>query len=272
MRFRYSDFPDTETFASTVAQALEENGLVLRSPQKALPGLAQFGAFLCQENEKYNLTAVSSPRGIAVLHFADSLLFSDLIPEDSSCIDIGCGAGLPSVPLALTRDDLSFVCNDATAKKTAFIDAFAEKAGLENIKTLTGRAEELFRSTAGPGSRRSAPGGADACPMSRALRESFDVCITRGVAPLGVLCELCSPAVRTGGLVIALKSRSVGDELPADSSVIRRLGLEPANVTERRLVDGDTEYVRSAVVMVKTGRCGAEYPRKYGEISKRPLF
>ena len=146
--------------------------------------------FLTEENNKYNLTAVKTAELIIPLHFADSLIAAELFPKNSSVIDVGCGAGFPSLPLAIARDDLRITALDSTAKRTQFAQAAAQMLALSNLKTLTGRAEELSH--------------------AQAEREKYDVACARAVARLNVLAELCIPFVKPGGYFIALKGALLG--------------------------------------------------------------
>ena len=105
----------------------------------------KFAELLFETNKKFNLTALTDDKDSALLHFYDSLTVRSVLPktEDLSLIDIGCGAGFPSMPLAITLPSCNFTMMDSTAKKLAFIDDSAKELGLSNVKTLTGRAEEF---------------------------------------------------------------------------------------------------------------------------------
>ena len=248
-------FPDKEEIREAIVSVLGANGMGdMLSPQQ-LDTLASFGNYLSTENGKYNLTAITDPYGMALLHFADSLLFADLLPSGACVADVGCGAGLPSIPLAIARPDLNFTCIDSTAKKIRFIESFVAAQGLKNVITVCGRAEELFSSSA-----------------KGSLREQFDAVTARGVAGLGFLSEICCAAVKPGGTFIALKGKNVYDELPPKVSSLRGTGLKIEDVIFRKLISNNDKPSRAAVVMRKISNSFPNYPRQYKDILKKPLF
>ena len=210
--------------------------------------LCDYAEFLVSENEKYNLTALTAPEDVAVKHFLDSLLplRFGLLPEGAKLIDVGSGAGLPGIPLKVARPDLAVTVLDATEKKVAFMREAAGKAGVE-ISAVCARAEE-----------------AAAKPP---LREGFDVAVSRGVAALNVLCELCMPFVRVGGAFIAYKGRGADEELAAAKNAIAVLGGEVERVERAPL--GDAE--RALIVIRKVKPTHPVYPRAFAKIKKKPL-
>jgi len=94
-------------------------------------------------NESFNLTAIKEPSRIALLHYIDSLKGADVFSEGAKIIDIGAGAGFPSLPLAIARPDLEIIAVDSTAKRMRYVEETAKMLGLSNIKTVTARAEDL---------------------------------------------------------------------------------------------------------------------------------
>ena len=141
--------------------------------------LCEFADILIETNKTTNLTAITSPNEVILKHFVDCASISLHIPSNSSVIDVGCGAGFPSIPLAIVRPDLKITSLDSTGKKVDFVTAAAKTLSLSNITPICGRAEEL-----------------------PSLREKFDVCTSRAVARLNVLSELCIPFVRKGGIFL----------------------------------------------------------------------
>lgn len=208
--------------------------------------------FLTEENNKYNLTAVKTAELIIPLHFADSLIAAELFPKNSSVIDVGCGAGFPSLPLAIARNDLAVTALDSTAKRTQFAQAAAKILGLSNLQTLTGRAEELSH--------------------TRAEREKYDVACARAVARLNVLAELCMPFVKPGGYFIALKGALGEEEYSEAAKGIRLLGGELCEIKEKTLYISENEnQKRTFIIIKKTKSTPPEYPRAYAKILKNPL-
>ena len=235
--------------------------LSLNLPALTLSGetagkLLELAGDLVRENEKYNLTAITSFEEIALLHFADSLSLCAHLPEGASLLDVGSGAGFPSLPLAAARPDLKITALDSTGKKTEWIAAEAERLGLSNVTAVCGRAEELL-----------APGSP--------LRESFDFVTARAVARLGVLCELCSAGVRQGGSFIAMKGSCVSDETVGMTKArLASLSLSAPKTRSFDLVKPDTreKYGRTLLIFGKTGPLPPKYPRAFAKIKKSPIF
>ena len=207
--------------------------------------------YLIEENEKYNLTALTEEDDVILLHFADSLMGVSLLPKGASVIDIGCGAGFPALPLAIVRPDITVTATDATAKKTSFVAAAAERLSLGNVKTLTGRAELLAR--------------------DEAYRDAFDVATARAVAALPVLLELSTPFVRKGGLFLALKGRSAMEELEASRHAMGGLKCKVRFTKEYEIGEGDAAQGRGILLLEKAAPTPDTYPRAYARIKSRPL-
>ena len=211
----------------------------------------RFAELLVETNKKFNLTALTDDKDAALLHFYDSLTVRKALPslEGLSLIDIGCGAGFPSMPLAITMPSCSFTMLDSTAKKLTFISESADTLGLTNVKTLVGRAEEFS--------------------TKKEYRETFDVGLARGVARLNILAELVLPFVKVGGVFVAMKGRGALEEVEEAKKGIELLGgtvdsIIPAPIPE-------TDRVHNLVLVRKTAPTPLQYPRQFGRISKKPL-
>lgn len=215
--------------------------------------LAQFTRILLEENEKYNLTAIKDPLKIALLHIADSLTATAYIPEGASVCDVGAGGGFPSLPLAVCRPDLRVTALDATAKKTQFLKAVAEKLGLANLFALNGRAEEIFA-------------------FGEDERESFDVVTARAVAPAGILSELCAPALKQGGRFIMMKGDKAEEKLEGSKERLSKLGLRLTEKKELQLRSYDEIITRNIIIFEKYTNTSTKYPRRYAQIKAKPLF
>lgn len=205
---------------------------------------------LCEVGSHMNLTAIRDLDGVLTKHFADSLSVARLIPEGAHLVDVGCGAGFPSLPLAIVRPDVQVTSLDSTAKKLGFVAATAKKLGLNNLTTLNTRAEDAGRDPK--------------------YRESFDVCVARAVSALNVLSELCLPLVKKGGLFIAMKSRLAENELADAAGGIIRLGGSKSEYFEPDFPE-DAGMSRTQLVFTKLTPTPREFPRQYSQIIKRPL-
>ena len=213
----------------------------------------KLGEMLKEANKIHNLTAIKEDKEIILKHFIDSLMISEYIPNGAGVIDVGCGAGFPSLPLAIFRQDISLLSIDSTAKKINYVNQTAKALGLENIQALACRAEELAH--------------------QNGYRESFDVATARAVAALPILTELCLPFVKLGGSFVAMKSQSAEDELKLAASAIEKCGGKVVDVIEKKLVRNDLPEAdsRTIIIIEKTKATPSSYPRIYSKISKKPL-
>lgn len=208
------------------------------------------GNCLCETNKVMNLTALTDERGVGLLHFWDSLTLLDTgLFINKSVIDIGCGGGFPSLPLALCANDCVITSNDATAKKLNYVSETAKKAGINNLKTLCGRAEELG--------------------VSPEHREKYGIAVARGVARLNVLCEWCMPFVEVGGYFVAMKGEKGMEEAEEAKKAISLLGGELVDIIN--VTVPEFEYLHTLVIIKKIKNTPKNYPRKNSQIQKKPL-
>lgn len=202
-------------------------------------------------NAVMNITALDTPEKIIPLHYADCALAAACFPETATVADVGCGGGFPTLPLAILRPDLHITAIDSTGKKVAYVAETARLLGLENIETLTARAEELGHDPA--------------------RREHFDVVTSRAVARLNVLDELCLPLCRVGGQLILLKGAAGPNELEEARYGIRHLGGDEPVCREMTLYTPGEPEQRTLICVQKAGPTPENYPRGFGQIKKRPL-
>ncbi|MBO5869471.1 MAG: 16S rRNA (guanine(527)-N(7))-methyltransferase RsmG [Clostridia bacterium] len=208
------------------------------------------GNCLRETNEVMNLTALTDEKGVGLLHFWDSLTLLDTnLFENASVIDIGCGGGFPSLPLALCSKNCEITSNDATAKKLSYVLETAKKAGINNLKTLCGRAEELSH--------------------ENAYREKYDIAVARGVARLNILAEWCMPFVKVGGYFVAMKGEKGREEAEEAKKAISVLGGDLVDIIDIKVPEFD--YLHTLVVIKKTKHTPKDYPRKNSLIKKKPL-
>ena len=207
-----------------------------------------YARLLFEWNQKMNLTAITSPEGVALLHFADSLtlLSAADFKDGASLADVGTGAGFPSVPLAIMRPDMQFTLVDSLNKRITFLEAVKSELGLD-FKTVHGRAEELGRDVK--------------------YREKFDFATARAVAGLNVLCEYCLPFVKKGGSFLAMKGPSGRDEAAQAENAVKLLGGRLSAVKEFSLGEND----RRVIIIDKISPISQKYPRQSGKIKKSPL-
>lgn len=198
---------------------------------------------LIEWNQKFNLTAITQKDQVELLHFKDSILPQDLIKQNATVLDIGSGAGFPSVPLKIVREDLDITMVDSLNKRITFLNEVIEKLRLTDIRALHKRAEELDKNI------------------------KYDVVTARAVAPLRVLCEYCLPFVKIGGIMLAYKSDEVEQELKEAQNAIEILGGKLESVQKRKLDD----IVRSFVIIKKIKPTPSAYPRGGNKPRIKPL-
>lgn len=203
------------------------------------------------ENEKYNLTAIKEPKKIILNHYADCATLAARLPKKCSVADVGCGAGFPTLPLAILRDDLKITAIDSTEKRVRYVAETAELLGLTNVSAIAMRAED---------------GG-----KSAEYRERFDVVTARAVAEMRVLTELCLPYVKVGGEMIAMKGKNAEFELTGAKRAIAMLGGALDKCEEISLTDGEEVLSHPLIYIKKKTKTPAAYPRPFAQISKKPL-
>lgn len=201
--------------------------------------------FLIEYNEKVNLTAITDFEDVVIKHFVDSVLPFTLtdISEYTSFIDVGTGAGFPSIPLMIYNSNLKGTLLEALNKRCVFLKQACDMLGLNAI-IVHGRAEEY----------------------AKEKREAFDFATARAVAAMPVLCEYCIPYVRTGGKFIALKS--VNESAADAANAVKVLGGEKADTIDYTITNGDS---RRLFIIEKVSHTPTKYPRNAGMIKKKPL-
>lgn len=206
-----------------------------------------YAELLVSWNEKINLTAITDAKGITEKHFLDSLAVfqKDIIPQESTVIDVGTGAGFPGIPMKIYRNDLKVTLLDSLNKRINFLSEVSDSLDLY-LNCVHSRAED--------GAKKGE------------YREQFDVATARAVAPLPILCEYCLPYVKIGGKFIALKGPN--EDAKGSFTAYRTLGAEIDEVREYQLPCGDK---RQIIIYSKVKETPKKYPRNPAQIEKKPL-
>lgn len=201
--------------------------------------------FMVEYNENVNLTSITEFDDVVIKHFIDSVLpFSRLgVSGNETFIDVGTGAGFPSLPLLIYYPELKGTLCDSLAKRCKYLELACGKIGVR-AEIVHARGEEL----------------------GRVRRERYDIATARAVAAMPVLTEFCLPFVRVGGEFIALKS--VNEDVGAANKAIKTLGGELAKVEDYKLPNGDD---RRVAVIKKISQTPTKYPRSCANITKKPL-
>ncbi len=238
-------------FFADLTATFKQNGLsALLSKEKA-EKLFALTERLLTENEKYNLTAITEPKKIILHHYADCATLSAYLPKGAKICDVGCGAGFPTLPLAILREDLKILAMDATGKRVDYVRETAEMLSLGGVSTLCARAEDAGRDPA--------------------LREHFDFVTARAVAQMRILAELCLPLLKVSGKMIAMKGKNARYELADAKKALSLLGAKESAVIDITLKNAEEEASHPLIILDKVSNTPATYPRPYAQISKKPL-
>ncbi|MBE6532875.1 MAG: 16S rRNA (guanine(527)-N(7))-methyltransferase RsmG [Ruminococcaceae bacterium] len=242
---------DKKSFTSTLTRAFAANGM---SSLLSLEKNEKFYALtvrMLEENEKYNLTAITEPSKIILNHYVDCATLAAKLKKGATVIDVGCGAGFPTLPLAIVRPDLKITAMDSTAKRVNYVAETAKLLGLDNVTAITMRAED---------------GG-----KSPEYREKFDYATARAVAEMRTLAELALPFVKVGGQMVAMKGKNAEFELSAAKKAIATLGGRNT-VCDMITLKGDGETLTHPLIIIdKKEKTPTAYPRPFAQISKKPL-
>ena len=219
--------------------------------------IGQFEAYyreLTDWNQRVNLTAITDYDEVQVRHFLDSLTVISAIRSADRAwplkvIDVGSGAGLPGLPLKIALPQIHLTLLEATAKKTKFLDYLVRQLGLKDVTVVTGRAEDAARDPT--------------------RRESFNIAVSRAVAPLPVLAELALPFCAVGGYLIAQKKGDIEEEVGQSRKAIATLG---GFLSEIRPVELEgLKDNRMLVIIDKVKPAPPAYPRRPGIPARRPI-
>ena len=230
-------------------QALAEQGLELNDRQKKQ--FHRYFQLLVEWNEKINLTAITAEEEVYLKHFYDSLapiLQGYVLNEPISLLDIGAGAGFPSLPMKILFPQLEVTIIDSLNKRIQFLHLLAEELGLEGVHFYHGRAEDFAQ--------------------DKQFRAQFDLVTARAVARMQVLSELTIPFLKVGGRLIALKASSAEDELNQAKNALSLLFAKVLENVDYQLPNGDP---RTLTIVEKKKETPNKYPRKAGVPNKRPL-
>jgi 16S rRNA (guanine527-N7)-methyltransferase len=194
-----------------------------------------------------NLTAITDPQEVARLHFLDCMALLNVADfQNKSVIDVGCGAGFPGVPLKIAEPSIDLTLLDSLKKRVDWLSEVLPQLGLE-AECVSARAEEY----------------------ALQHRERYDLAVSRAVARLSMLSELCLPLVSVGGAFVAMKSVDSDEEI---SQAARGIGLLGGKV--EKILDypvPGTDAVHRAVVIRKVKKTPAQYPRRFAKIKQSPL-
>ncbi len=227
---------------------LREGLAALGLTEEGVPSLLRFGERLLETNKVMNLTAITDPVDVATLHFLDSAALLTLAElKGKNVVDVGTGAGFPGMPLKILEPSIEMTLLDSLGKRINFLQGVCEELGLAGVTCVHGRAEEF----------------------AAAHRESYDCAVSRAVADLSMLCELCLPLVKVGGYFLSMKAVDSEQELRHAKRGIEMLGGQ-IEKTADYVIPG-TDVTHRIIYIKKITSTPKKYPRAFAKIKKNPL-
>ncbi|HPE00175.1 MAG TPA: 16S rRNA (guanine(527)-N(7))-methyltransferase RsmG [Bacillota bacterium] len=209
------------------------------------PNFSTYYNFLVEKNKVMNLTNITEENEVYKKHFYDSIFLSEVFDlNNKSILDIGAGAGFPSIPLKILCNTLDVTIIDGLNKRINFLKELSEKINIEKITLIHGRAEEMSKD------------------------RLFDFVTARAVARLNILAELALPYVKKDGYFVAYKSVNYQAELDEAKNAINQLGAILERIIE---YDIETDLTHVLLVFKKIKNTPSIYPRQFAKIKKQPL-
>ena len=224
---------------------LNENNISLKDSQ--ISKLMLFAKILLEENSKHNLTSITNLDEIFVKHFLDCLLILKIInfKETDEILDIGAGAGFPSIPIAIAREKTKIIQVDSSKKKIEFLKKIANELNLKTV-AIRERAEILG--------------------LNEQYREKFDFVLSRAVAKFKILIELALPLTKINGYFIAYKGPKFDEELKEAEDFLDQLGGKIVKIHQFEIKNLG---VRKLVLIKKISQTTTKFPRKFNIITKK---
>lgn len=236
-----------------------------------LDKLHKYYEMMVEKNKVMNLTSITEYEDVVVKHWLDSLCFAKIYLKKASdasgkvaskdsgeesvsrsirLIDIGTGAGFPGIPIKIFFPEIEVTLLDSLNKRIVFLQDVVNQLGLNAISCIHGRAEEFSNKAE--------------------YRESYDYAVSRAVARLASLSELCIPFVKVGGYFLPYKSEGAAEEIDESRFAIKALGGKIERILDYQIPT--SELPRKLVVVNKVAACSPKYPRGGGKPMKAPLL
>ncbi|HEV7214539.1 MAG TPA: 16S rRNA (guanine(527)-N(7))-methyltransferase RsmG, partial [Chloroflexota bacterium] len=223
-------------------------GVVLSEGQVGL--LLHYAELLLDYNQRVNLTGAKDLAELEVRHLLDSITVAPHLPDaPASVIDVGSGGGLPGLPLAIVRPELSFTLLDSVGKKTTFLEQTVATLGLANVAVINTRAE--------------------LAAQTWDYRQRFTIALSRAVAELPLLIELTVPFLKLLGRAILMKKGDIAAEVTRSRRSLRAMGGDIVEIAASPLPELLPEH--QLVIVEKTRPTNSQYPRRPGIPERRPL-
>lgn len=219
----------------------------LEYDENKIEQLVKFYEFVIEKNKVMNLTNIVNEKEFILKNILDSVLPEKYIKQNSSLIDVGAGAGFPSIPLKILRPDLNITMLDSLNKRVVFLNEVISVLNLKNIQAVHSRAEDYAKNQ----------------------RESYDVCVSRAVARLNTLLEYCLPFVKVGGIFIAYKSLKADEEIIESEKALDILGGNIEN--KQNVIIDEINSIRENIIIRKKNTTPKKYPRNKNLPKIKPI-
>ncbi len=213
--------------------------------EEKLNKLNEFYNNLILYNKSFNLTAITEENEVFIKHFLDSIYPEKFIKQNSKILDIGAGAGFPSLPLKIYRPDLKITMIDSLNKRVNFLNDMINILSLNNVEALHFRAEDFAKNN----------------------RNNYDYVVIRAVAKLPTLLEYSIPFLKLGGKLLAYKSSFVEEEVKDSFNALKLLGAKLESI-EKFDLEGNA---RSVIIVKKVAETPLKYPRNKNLPKLKPL-
>lgn len=220
--------------------------LKIQNIDKILNKFSIYYDLLIEWNNKFNLTSITDKKDVEIKHFIDSISSYNYINNNSLICDIGAGAGFPSIPLAILKNDSHFVLVDSLNKRVNFLNEVINKLELKNCECIHARVEDFAIKN----------------------KNRFDYTIARAVAPLNILLEYTIPLLKINGKLIAYKGSNIDEEINEAKNAFNLLNSKISNKYILSLPNGD---FRCLLEVIKTNNCLNKYPRSGNKPRTNPL-
>lgn len=213
--------------------------------------LEKYAQLLVEKNKVMNLTAITEMSEVATKHMLDCLYQLQCVDfNEKKVVDIGSGGGFPGIPLQICTEGSEFLLIDSRQKRVDFLAEVCSELNISS-RALSGRAEELV--------------------IDKKMRETFDIAVSRAVAPLNILCELCLPFVKIGGYFLAMKSDNANATLEINQANFAMTTLGGRLEACDKYILPNSEIAHQIIVVKKIKPTPPKYPRRYSKIEATPI-
>lgn len=237
-------------------KTLNKNNLInvfhqynIKIDEKTAENMVIFNDLMLDYNKIHNLTTITEEQDVILKHLLDSVLPIDLLEENKKIIDIGCGAGFPSIPLSIMNNKLHITALDSVKKKINFVESIKNALNLTNLQPIHARIEDFTNKNNN--------------------RESFDIVISRAVAPLNIILEYSAPLLKNGGYIIAYKGSNYLEEVESAKNAMKLLDCNIEDIKEYHIQELETS--RFVLKIKKNSKISNKYPRAGNKPRLQPL-